>query len=217
MDLAALPYYGFREARFAETDCWIARLGYSGEMGYEIVIADAAAPSLWEALLAGGANAGLVECGFDAADSLRIEAGHILFTRELVSSVTPFELGLGRLVDFAGRDFVGAQALRPRRFGAPARRLVGLMSGGESRAPSAVAGEMEPASALPAKLDEGMAVMTSTCFSPLLEQRIGIGFAAAAESAPGSMVDLVGGGRARVARLPFYDPPRALPRRGRRT
>ena len=205
IDIAALPYYGFCVARFAGTDCSIARLGYSGETGYEIVIAEAAAAALWEALLAAGAHAGLVECGFDAANSLRIEAGHILFTRELAAPVTPFELGLGRLVDFHGRDFVGASRLRQSRWDGPERRLVGLLPAGE--APSGTQ--------VPHELDEGTAAMTSDCFSPVFERRIGIGFAARADVRPGSRVELAGGGRAVVARLPFYDPAKALARRGR--
>jgi aminomethyltransferase len=205
IDLGALPYYAFREVRFGETECWIARLGFSGETGYEIVIADGVAPALWDALLAAGADAGLVECGFDATDSLRIEAGHILFTRELASHVTPFELGFGRLLDFVGRDFVGARALRQTRWDAPRRRLVGLLPAVGSEAQTGV----------PAELDEGTAVMTSACWSPLFERRIGIGFAAASVAAPGSAVALRGGGRAQVARLPFYDPAKVLARRSR--
>ena len=205
VELAALPYYAFSEAKFVRTACWIARLGYSGETGYEIVIAQRAAPALWEALLAAGTDAGLVECGFDATDSLRIEAGHILFMRELAAPVTPFELGFGRLVDFDEREFVGSRALRQVRWDTPGRRLVGLLP----------AGAIEPQASVPAELVEGTAVMTSACWSPLFERRIGIGFAAASDAAPGSSVALRGGGRARIARLPFYDPAKVLPRRGR--
>src|SRR4029077_7440359 len=104
IELAALPYFSFQRAIFGEAECWIARLGYSGETGYELVVSDAVAVSLWQALLRAGTGAGLVECGFDAADTLRIEAGHILFTRELASKVTPFELGLARLADL-DREF----------------------------------------------------------------------------------------------------------------
>ena len=206
VDLAALAYYGFFLTKFAETECWIARLGYSGETGYEIVIADKAAAPLWEAILAAGADAGLVECGFDATDSLRIEAGHILFLRELATPVTPFEVGFGRLVDFDGREFVGARALRRTRWDTPARRLVGLIPGDRKKTDMAA----EPI--VPPALDDGTAAMTSACRSPLFEYTIGIGFAAGASS--GSMVELRGGGRARVARLPFYDPPKVLARRG---
>ena len=85
--VTALPYFGFTRRGFAGADCWVARIGYAGEAGYELVIADAAAPGLWESLLAAGENYGLRECGFDTIDTLRIEAGHLLFSRELASPV----------------------------------------------------------------------------------------------------------------------------------
>ena len=112
-----------------------------------------------------GADAGLVECGFDAVDSLRIEAGHILFTRELASTVTPFELGFARLVDLDGRDFYGARALRAIVRQEPARRLAGLLPVQDAVAELAC----------PRDLEARSAVMTSACWSPLLERRIGIG------------------------------------------
>lgn len=201
--LPALPYFGFQHVRFAGGDCWLARIGYSGETGYELVTADAAAPALWQALLAAGADCDLRECGFDATDSLRIEAGHILFTRELVSPVTPFELGLARFVDFYRPAFSGGRALRAQRWQPPRRRFVGLLP----------AADCANDPVLPAQIGRGTAVMTSTCWSPLLERRIGLGFVSGDDARPGATVVLAGGTRARVARLPFYDPSRALPRR----
>jgi aminomethyltransferase len=205
VDLAPLPYFGFVRAMFGDAECWIARLGYSGETGYELVIAEAAAAALWQALLEAGRDTGLVECGFDAVDSLRIEAGHILFTRELASPMTPFELGFGRLVDLDRRAFYGAQAVRIHCRKEPSRRLVGLLP----------AQDDEPQLGVPGHLDEGSAVLTSACWSPLLERRIGVGFVSAGDAGVGTVVRLGSGTRARVARLPFYDPPRALPRRVR--
>jgi aminomethyltransferase len=201
--LTALPYFGFARAMFEGAECWIARLGYSGETGYELMIADAAAASLWQALLDAGRGAGLVECGFDAVDSLRIEAGHILFTRELTSPMTPFELGFARLVDFDRRTFYGAPALRAHHRKEPPRRLVGLLPGRDAK----------PGLGVPGRLYDGSAVMTSACWSPLLERRIGIGFVGARDAEPGTVVRLGDGARARVARLPYYDPAKVLPRR----
>ena len=178
--LAALPYYGFQRAPFGDSECWIARLGYSGETGYELVVAGGAASALWQALLAQGAHDGLTECGFDAIDSLRIEAGHILFTRELASPVTPFELGLARFVDFDRREFCGRQALQAQRWREPSRRLVGLLPTHDDEA------ELDP----PAHLAEGSAVMTSACWSPLFERRLGIGFVDARDAYPGTTVRL---------------------------
>jgi len=200
--LAALPYYGFRRALFDGTECWIARLGYSGETGYELVLSDAAAPGLWRALLANGADAGLVECGFDAIDSLRIEAGHILFTRELASPVTPYEIGLARLVDLDSHGFCGAAALRTRRWKDPQRRLRGLLPAPGAKAELGV----------PGNLASGAATMTSVCWSPVLERTIGMGFVGAGDAYAGTAVRFRNGVRARVARLPFYDPLKLLPR-----
>jgi aminomethyltransferase len=201
--LAALPYYGFQRAPFEGPECWIARLGYSGETGYELVVLDSVASALWQRLLAQGARDGVAECGFDAIDSLRIEAGHILFTRELASPVSPLELGLARFVEFDRRDFCGEQPLQARRWSGAPRRLVGLLP---AHGDEAEAG-------LPDRLADGSAVMTSACWSPLLERRLGIGFVNARDAHPGTMVELRSGGRARVARLPFYDPAKVLPRR----
>jgi aminomethyltransferase len=201
--LAPLYYYGFTALDFAGSECRLARIGYSGETGYELVIADAAAPALWQALLAAGANSGLLECGFDAIDSLRIEAGHILFARELALPVTPLELGLARFVDFYRTPLRGARALQAQRWRGPRRRLVGLL-------PAADAASDQD---LPECIASGAAVMTSACWSPLYARCLGMGFVAAADAYPGTRVSLSCGMRAQVARLPFYDPGRSLPRR----
>ena len=110
--LVPLSYYGFAELDFAGSECRLARIGYSGETGYELVIADAAAPALWQALLAAGANAGLLECGFDAVDSLRIEAGHILFTRELAYRSRRSSLGWRVSSTFIARRFAERERCR---------------------------------------------------------------------------------------------------------
>ncbi len=187
---------------FGGAECWIARLGYSGETGYEL-----SSPTRRRRALAGaarrGRGRGLVECGFDATDSLRIEAGHILFTRELASPITPFELGFARLVDFDWREFHGAPALREHRRQEPLRRLVGLLPAQDAEP------ELERARAPRGgqrRHDERLLVASPG-------RRLGIGFVSARDADPGTTVRLADGARARVARLPFYDPAKVLPRR----
>jgi len=197
-----LPYYGFERLEFSDGDCWLARIGYSGETGYEFVLADAAAAALWQALRAAGEDSGLLECGFAAVDSLRIEAGHILFTRELAAPVMPLELGLTRLVDFYAHDFRGAQALRSRRWLPLQRRLAGLLPENKSVSPTS----------LPEHLAPGSGTLTSVCWSPVFGRTLGIGFVRAEDAYAGTAVTLADGTRAHVARLPFYDPGKALPR-----
>ncbi|MFN2645838.1 MAG: aminomethyltransferase family protein [Burkholderiales bacterium] len=81
----------------------IGRLGYSGELGYELVVPRAESKRLWDSLLSVGRADGLVECGFEAANSLRIESGYVLFDREIDGRANPRELGLERLAP--GRTF----------------------------------------------------------------------------------------------------------------
>jgi aminomethyltransferase len=194
--VAPLRYFHFSEAGWRGRSAWVARLGYSGEQGYEVVVAADDAAELWAALLAAGGSDGLLECGFEAADSLRIESGYVLFTRELGTPLTPFELGLARLVSFDGRPFRGSGALRPLRWRAPERRLCGILPG--RRAPSA--------RGLP------KARVTSEAHSPVFGRTLALGLVDRGATAPGTTVALDDGRIGRVARLPFYDPARVLPR-----
>lgn len=160
----------------------IARLGYSGELGYELMVPAADARELRQALLEAGRGDGLCECSFAAADSLRIESGYVLFDREIDGRANPRELGLERLV-----------SSRWRKFGFT-RKLLGL--------------EILDR---PALQDLPVARVTSECFSPVLGKAIALGFAAP-DTVAGSSVRLADGRMARAARLPFYDPGRRLPR-----
>lgn len=200
-----LGYFRFRTVDFGGVSCDIARLGYTGEPGFEAVTDASAGPALWQRLARAGASLGLAECGFEAANALRIEAGFILFSRELVQHVTPCELGLGRLVVTSAAGFVGARALARLRWRSPARRLVGLLLDPADDAPATALRDEAP---LP-----GGAVLTSACRSPWLGRWIGLGFVTPEDANPGTRVG-TGDRRATVARLPFYDPMKLRPRRG---
>lgn len=194
---AALPrFFGFAEAALAGIACTVARIGYSGELGYEIFVAADRGPALWESLVRAGRAAGLLECGFEAADALRIECGFVLFSRELALPVWPQEIGLARLVERA----ICRGPARP----AAGKRLVGLLPLREARvtvdAPAAAA------------VAPGTAMLTSAADSALFRRRLGLGYVDAADAHPGTLVELAGDGRARVARLPYYDPFKRRPR-----
>jgi len=186
-----LPYFGFRTATLTGVPVTIGRLGYSGERGYELIVPSDVAPALWSRLAVDAR-----ECGFDAANSLRIESGYILFANELARPADPFELGLDRLIGFDGRDFVGGAALRAQRWREPARRFVGLA----------------PFAAGPAAGDLPHAEVTSRAFCAVFGRELALGFVPADAATPGTLVAAAPGKRARVCRLPFYDPGRRLPR-----
>jgi aminomethyltransferase len=156
----------------------IGRLGFSGELGYEIVLPPSEASTVRKEML----RLGALECSFEAADSLRIESGYVLFEREIDGRANPRELGLERLVS------------APRARFPLSRQLVGLEIASRTASPL-----------LP------LARVTSECDSPILLRRIGLGFASP-QAAVGSTVRLADGRLARIARLPFYDPGRHLPR-----
>ena len=134
------------------------------------------------ALLDAGRAEGLCECSFEAANSLRIESGYLLFDREIDGTANPRELGLERLV-----------SNRKREFGA-VRRLVGL--------------EIEDT---PPRIDLPVAQATSECLSPIFEKSIALGFADP-EVAPGTTVALPDGRTARIVQQPFYDRDKRRPR-----
>jgi glycine cleavage system aminomethyltransferase T len=139
----SLRYFHFLEKQ----DLIVARLGYSGELGYELLVPAGEAAQLQRKLLDLGNDEGLRECGWAAADSLRIEAGYVLFDREIDGRANPRELGLERLVNDS------------RKFDLT-RRLVGIEMLDE-----------------PGHANLAAAKLTSECFSPILGKTLALGFA----------------------------------------
>ena len=130
--LDELRYYRVLHALFDGAEVLVARTGYTGEDGFEIYSDTDVATAIWDALLATGADRGVVPAGLAARDTLRLEAGMPLYGHELGTDVRPAQAGLGRVVAKDG-DFVGAAGVTPS---ADARVLVGLVTEGR-RAPRA--------------------------------------------------------------------------------
>jgi aminomethyltransferase len=207
-DLTQVKYYASYPATVAGTSVLLARTGYTGEDGFEIFAPPAAAPGIWAALSAAGAEHGLVPAGLAARDTLRLEAGMALYGNELGPDLTPYDAGLDRLVrlDKPG-DFVGRTALAARAQAAPQRRLVGLVS--ESR--------RVPRHGYPVLWDGKPAgTVTSGAPSPTLGAPIAMAYVTpeVAEQAAGDggagrlAVDIRGRAEpARLVPLPFYRRP----------
>ncbi len=106
-------------------DLFIARTGYTGEDGWEIVMPASQAKGAWDRLLA----AGVAPCGLGARDTLRLEAAMNLYGNDMDESVSPLEAGLGWTVawDPADRAFIGRGPLKKLRGDAGIRRFVGLL------------------------------------------------------------------------------------------
>jgi glycine cleavage system aminomethyltransferase T len=186
----ALRYFECGALRIADIPCVIGRLGYTGEAGFEIVVAREHAARLWQALADFARPA-----GFIAADALRIEAGFVLFANELRLPVTPKELGLAR--------FYAGPRLRPSTlkliaFTAEADKLEWPWQPAANIAPPAQAGDV---------------VVTSACFSLLAGKVLGLGYVLAATQNETQLRDPAGVFRnVAVTQMPFYDPQKTRPR-----
>ncbi len=106
-------------------DWFIARTGYTGEDGFEIMLPGTQAAAFWNALK----DAGVAPCGLGCRDTLRLEAGMNLYGTDMDESLSPLVSGLGWTVGWepAGRDFIGRDALQRERDAGPRQKLVGLL------------------------------------------------------------------------------------------
>ncbi len=104
---------------------FVARTGYTGEDGYEVMVPTHQAVALWQSLV----EAGVKPCGLGARDTLRLEAGMNLYGQDMDESTTPFEAALAWTValDNAERDFVGRPALEAQKAQGVPRVMVGLV------------------------------------------------------------------------------------------
>ena len=110
------------------TPLFIARTGYTGEDGFELVVPADRVAALWQALL----DAGVKPAGLGARDTLRLEAGMNLYGQDMDEATTPLESGLAWTVAFdEGRDFIGRAALEAQRSAGVPRQLVGLVLDGK--------------------------------------------------------------------------------------
>jgi len=186
---AALALAPFSAAQFGEL--FVARTGYTGEDGWEIILPGTEAAGFWRALVA----AGIRPSGLGARDTLRLEAGMNLYGQDMDESTSPLESGLGWTVAWepAARDFIGRAALEAQRSAGPARKLVGLLleDRGVLRAHQRI---VTPA---------GEGEVTSGSFSPTLGRSVGF---ARVPAHAGERVQVDVRGRlleARVVRPPF--------------
>jgi aminomethyltransferase len=228
-----LRYFRRREASIAGTRVDVSRTGYTGDLGYELWMPVSRATRVWDALVQAGAAHGLRAAGMLALDMVRLEAGLILIDVDFTSArhalipeqaYSPFEIGLGRLVNFKKSYFVGKRALEAERDGGgPARRLVGLRidwAGIESLSAARGLPPKVPSSAwrtsVPVfKSGRQIGRATSGTWSPTLKQNIALASLPKALAEPGTRLAVEwtvetrrGRAAASVVELPFFDPPR---------
>ncbi len=114
----ALKRFQFTEIVENKMELTVSRTGYTGEDGFEIFVDNSHSVDLWKLLLESGKEAGLKPAGLGARNTLRLEAGYLLYGYEIDDFVSPLEAGLGWAVKFDKTDFIGKPPLlRLKKYG----------------------------------------------------------------------------------------------------
>ena len=200
-DLSGLPRFGHRPLPLPGLgEAFVARTGYTGEDGFELLLGREAGLAFWSRCL----ERGIQPCGLGARDTLRLEAAMHLYGNDMDASTSPLEVGLGWLVHLEmPKAFVGREVLEHQTSEGVKRRLVGLQLQG--RAIPRHGYPVLAAGAAPGSSPIG--TVTSGGWSPSLEAGIALALVPAADARPGSELAVEIRGRvepAQVVRRPFY-------------
>jgi aminomethyltransferase len=231
-DIETLRYFRMTSGTIDGVAVDISRTGYTGDLGYEIWMPAGGALRVWDALTRAGAASGLKPAGMLALDVARVEAGLLLIDVDFHGSrkalvpaqrYSPYEMGLGRLVQLDKASFVGRRALVEEQRRGAARTIVGLevdwddverlydRAGLPPVAPAAASRVAVPV------MRNGRQVgrATTTAWSPTLKRLIALATIDAPHAAPGTRLQFeitVEGARhfagATVVTTPFFNPPR---------
>jgi sarcosine oxidase subunit alpha len=199
----AFPYLSARQGRVAGVPVRVMRIGFTGELSYELHCPSSYAPALWDAVLHAGKAHGLRPYGLEASRILRLEKGHILIGQDTDALTTPDELGFGWAVSKKKPFFVGKRSIEMRARLGQTRRLVGLRF-----APAAADIPGEGCLVLRGGAPAGQ--ITSVGFSPTLGAHIALAYAHPEVAGEGSLVTVkCRNGRlveAPVVAHAFFDP-----------
>jgi len=231
-DITNLKYFRFTRGKIGGVDVDISRTGYTGDLGYEVWIPWAEAGTVWDALMEAGQQFDIHPAGMLALDVARIEAGLILIEADYFSSkkaliesqkYSPYEIGLGRLVDLKKEHFIGRAALEEENRRGPKRLLMGIdvnwddverqfeTVGLAPQVPSTASRTAVPV--YRGGLQVGKA--TSSTWSPTLKKMIALASINREHAAAGTELQMEltveavrQKVRATVRELPFFNPPR---------
>ena len=128
-DLTPIKAFGHLEASVLGKPGFLARTGYTGEDGFEVMVDPDVGVKLWQKLL----DAGVTPCGLGARDTLRLEAAMALYGQDVDDNTTPLEAGLGWLVHLDTKgDFIGRSVLEQQKANGVDRKIVGLQMQGRN-------------------------------------------------------------------------------------
>jgi sarcosine oxidase subunit alpha len=198
----AFPYLGVRTGQVAGAAARLMRVGFVGELGYEIHVAAGRGPEVWQALHAAGGPRGLRPFGVEAQRVLRLEKGHFIVGQDTDGLTDPHEANAMWAVAMKKPFFIGQRSLRILQARGPRQKLVGI--------------ELAAATPLPKEchliIDQGAIAgrLTSVTHSRALNKSVGLAMLSPALAEVGRDIQIrIDNGdllAARVAAAPFYDP-----------
>ncbi len=198
----AFPYMGARTGTVAGIAVRLLRVGFVGELGYELHAPASHGEALWDALLEAGDDFGIRRFGVEAQRLLRLEKGHIIIGQDTDGLTHPHEAGMAWAMSRHKKFHVGGRAIAIRMARGLTRRLVGFTLA-ERSAP------VPEECCLVIRDGAITGRVTSAARSPALDTIIGLAYVAPDQAEPGASFEIkLAGGRtvrAEVAALPFYD------------
>jgi aminomethyltransferase len=198
-DLSSIPNYWHKDITLLGQPAWVARTGYTGEDGFEVMLDPEAGVLLWLRLQI----LGVVPCGLGARDTLRLEAAMALYGQDVNESITPLEAGLTWLVNLDKPSFIGREALLRQKEQGLTRCLVGLEMQGRHIARHDYEIHAE---------GKAIGVVTSGTFGPTLEKAIALAYVPPAFAQVGQSLSVQIRGKncpAIVVKRPFYRRPKS--------
>jgi aminomethyltransferase len=200
--LASLKYYWFTRGTFCGTDSIIARTGYTGEDGFEVYFSVSESERIWNTILEAGKPEGILPCGLGARNTLRLEAGMLLYGHEMDEDVTPLEVNLRWVVKLDKGPFLGRDVLLRQAEQGVRRSLAAfeMRDRGIARDDAPVLDGDNP-----------IGKVTSGSFAPFLKRSIGFAILPSEHAAVGSKISIdIRGTRAaaEIVPAPIYRRPK---------
>jgi sarcosine oxidase subunit alpha len=199
----AFPYMGARRGHVAGIPALLLRVGFVGELGYEVHVPASQGEALWDAVLEAGQEAGIRPFGVEAQRLLRLEKGHIIISQDTDGLSTPYEADMGWAIAKKKPFYVGMRSVAIQNAVGLKRQMVGFeLTGGAAKQPK------ECHLVIRGGTITGR--VTSIVRSPTLGKVIGLAYVAPDQAEPGTNFEIkIDGGEmvpAVVVKLPFYDP-----------
>ena len=199
----AFPYMGVREGTVAGIPARVIRVGFVGELGYEVHIPQHCGEALWDALIVAGAEFSIEPFGIEAQRILRLEKGHIIIGQDTDAMSNPAEVQMGWAIAKKKPFFVGGRSIQELNKTPLKRSLVGF-----------VVNDLEAPIPLESHLvldgDRMTGRVTSCNYSPTLNKPVGLAYVEPGKTDAGSYFKIKSSGGimvdAMVVKLPFYDP-----------